>query len=170
MSKIKHNTRQNAKCLKNQIELTHQVAQLTLWQSNHASESQQITSFGADECLTFALVEQDDGVELKVIGWKTLLPQPGEPDYIKGIISLRGDDIPVLDLKILACPSHTEMTQDTCIVLFENPEPYKHYFGIVARGLSNVFTIAHKYRKEGEVVQHLSENPPGSRFQTVVKL
>ena len=160
LRKIKHKARQNARYLRNQIGLTRQVEPLTPWQSKHASKSQRITASAADECLTFVIVEQAEQVELEVIGWKPLSPQPDEPDYIKGMIPLRGAEIPVLDLEILTGAGRTEMTQETCIVLLENPEPYKHYFGIVVEGLSNVINIAHGYRKEGDAVQHFSENVP----------
>lgn len=172
LRKIRHNTRQNARYPRSQIGLARQVEQWSPWQSgrtavtkqrvlkekvlgdysgrpswrNRTSESQRITASGADECLTFAIIEKDNGVELKVIGWKALSPQPDEPDYIKGVIPLRGAEIPVLDLEILTGSGRSKMINETCIVLFENPEPYKHYFGIVVEGLPNVITIAHRYR------------------------
>lgn len=92
--------------------------------------------------LTFAFLEKDYGMELEVVGWAELRPQPDKPDYIKGFINPWGCEIPVIDLRVLYAKSPTRMTATSCIVIFEDVESYRYYFGIVVDELSNVVNIA----------------------------
>lgn len=95
--------------------------------------------------LTFAFFEKDCGMKLELVGWTQLIPQraqSGKRQCVKGIVTLWGDMIPVIDLKFLHRHGSTEMTDTSCIVIFEYSEPYKHYFGIVVEELSEVLNIA----------------------------
>ena len=44
---------------------------------------------------------------------------PGSPNYMKGIINLRGKVLPVIDTKIKMGMPPTEFTKDTCIVVMD---------------------------------------------------
>ena len=92
--------------------------------------------------LAFAFFEKNHGMELEFVGWAKLKPQPDKADYIKGIVNPWGCEIPVIDLGVLYDKGATEMTNTTCIVIFEHFELYKCYFGIVVEELSNVINIA----------------------------
>jgi len=92
--------------------------------------------------LVFAFFEKDRGMELEVIGWTKLTPQPDRPDYIRGLVNPWGCEVPVIDLRTLYGKGKTEMTETTCIVIFEHSELYKYYFGLVVEELSNVINIA----------------------------
>ena len=90
----------------------------------------------------FAFFEKDQGMELEFVGWEKLKPQPDKPHYIRGVVNPWGCEIPVIDLGILYGKGATEMTDTTCIVIFEHFEPYRYYFGMVVKELSNVTNIA----------------------------
>ncbi len=90
----------------------------------------------------FAFFEKDHGMELEFVGWAKLKPQHDKPDYIRGVINPWGCEIPVINLRVLYGKGVTEMTNTTCIVIFEHFEPYKYYFGVVVEELSNVINIA----------------------------
>jgi purine-binding chemotaxis protein CheW len=92
--------------------------------------------------LGFAFLEKDDGMELEVVGWTELTPQPDKPDYIRGVVNPWGCEIPVIDLRTLYGKGTTELTDTTCIVIFEHFESYKYYFGMLVEELSNVINIA----------------------------
>jgi len=99
------------------------------------------------ECnyLTFAFFEKEHGMELEFVGWTHLSApgaQLGRHRCVKGLITPWGGGIPVIDLKFLHGKGSTEMTDSSCIVIFEYSEPYRHYFGIAVEALSNVFNIA----------------------------
>ena len=44
---------------------------------------------------------------------------PGTPDYMRGVINLRGHVVPVLDLKLRFGMKKTEQTVNTCIIIVE---------------------------------------------------
>jgi purine-binding chemotaxis protein CheW len=44
---------------------------------------------------------------------------PGTPDFMRGIINVRGNVVPVVDMRLKFGMSRTEKTVDTCIVIME---------------------------------------------------
>ena len=114
--------------------------------------------------LAFAFLERDDGMELEVVGWTELRRKPEKPDYVTGIVDPWGCEIPVIDLRILYGKDSIKMTAKTCIVIFEQREPYKYYFGIVVEELSNVINIADGTENKASPLllsakRHLSVSP-----------
>jgi len=67
--------------------------------SNHAT-----AEAATDEFLTFALGEEEYGVEIlkvqEIRGYDTVTRLPDAPDYIKGVINLRGTIVPVIDMRL----------------------------------------------------------------------
>ena len=90
----------------------------------------------------FAFFEKDQGMELEFVGWAKLKLQPDKPHYIRGVVNPWGCEIPVIDIRVLYGKGATEMTDTTCIVIFEHFESYKYYFGMLVEELSNVINIA----------------------------
>jgi purine-binding chemotaxis protein CheW len=69
------------------------------------------------EFLTFALGEEEYGVEIlkvqEIRGYDTVTRLPDAPDYIKGVINLRGTIVPVIDMRLkfrLARADYNELT------------------------------------------------------------
>lgn len=79
----------------------------------------------ADVCqyLTFRVDGDTLGVKLEevkeVIEIRTITALPRTPNYVRGVINLRGQIIPVIDLKLKFSMGLTEFTVDSCIVLIE---------------------------------------------------
>ena len=114
--------------------------------------------------LAFAFFEKNHGMELEFVGWAKLKAQPNKPHYIKGVVNPWGCEIPVIDLRDLYGKGATEMTNTTCIVIFEHSELYKYYFGLVVEELSNVINIANgTENKTSQLLlsakRHLSVSP-----------
>ena len=113
--------------------------------------------------LTFAFFEKDEGMQLKVLGWRKLKPESDKPDYVRGTVSPWGLEIPVIDLSALYKKGATKMTSTTCIVIFEHFVTYKYYFGLMVGCLSNVINIAGGETKLSplllSVKRHLSSRP-----------
>ncbi|CUX49110.1 chemotaxis protein CheW [Clostridium sp. C105KSO13] len=82
-------------------------------------EEQQTTSrfltFTSDK-LVFG-VSTDNVIE--IITNYTIRPLPLVPDYIKGIINLRGQIIPVMDMRLKLGKPFVEYTSSTCIIILE---------------------------------------------------
>ncbi len=73
--------------------------------------------------LTFELGEEESGVEIlkvkEIIGVMNITTVPQTPDYMKGVINLRGKVIPVIDLRLKFSMEEEVHTQETCIIVVE---------------------------------------------------
>lgn len=71
--------------------------------------------------LTFCLGNEEYGLEIlkvrEIIGMMPITTVPRTPDYIKGVINLRGKVIPVLDLRLKFGMPEAERTEETCIIV-----------------------------------------------------
>jgi len=77
----------------------------------------------AGKYLTFKLAEEDYGISLlkvrEIIGMMPITSVPRTPDFIKGVINLRGKVIPVTDLRRRFDMPETDYTDRTCIIVVE---------------------------------------------------
>ena len=71
--------------------------------------------------LTFVLAKEEYGVEIlkvrEIIGLMEITSVPRTPDFVKGVINLRGSVIPVIDLRLKFDMPGVEYTQETCIIV-----------------------------------------------------
>lgn len=77
----------------------------------------------AGKHLTFVLGREHYGVPVlkvrEIIRLCDITPVPQMPDYIKGVLNLRGKIIPVADLRVKFRLASTENTDLTCIVVVQ---------------------------------------------------
>ncbi len=73
--------------------------------------------------LTFLLGEEVFGLEVnsvrEVIEYENVYSVPNVPEYIRGVMNLRGDVVPVIDLSSLFYGKSKEVSKFTCIVIVE---------------------------------------------------
>ena len=73
--------------------------------------------------LTFALGSEEYGLEIlkvrEIIGYMDITSVPQTPAYVKGVINLRGQVIPVVDLRSKFAMEAVDTTQETCIIVVE---------------------------------------------------
>ncbi len=73
--------------------------------------------------LTFILADESYGLEIlkvrEIIGSMAITPVPKTPDFVKGVINLRGRVIPVVDLRIKFGLEEAEVTDETCIIVVD---------------------------------------------------
>ena len=73
--------------------------------------------------LTFILGSEVYGIEIlkvrEIIGLMDITTVPQTPDYMKGVINLRGKVIPVIDLRLKFSMQEEEHTQETCVIVVE---------------------------------------------------
>lgn len=73
--------------------------------------------------LTFTLADQDYGIGIlkvkEIIGLMPITSVPRTPEYVKGVVNLRGKVIPVVDLRLRFGMQKVECTERTCIVVVE---------------------------------------------------
>ena len=77
----------------------------------------------AGKYLTFVLAQEEYGLEIlrvrEIIGMMTITAVPRTPEYVKGVINLRGKVIPVVDLRLKFGMPAVEQTDETCIIVVD---------------------------------------------------
>ena len=113
--------------------------------------------------LTFTLAAEDYGLEIlkvrEIIGMMDITAVPQTPEYVKGVINLRGRVIPVIDLRLKFGLEEAEYGERTCIIVVEvQSQVGSVQMGVVVDSVSEVLNI------NGEEI----EPPPsfGARLKT----
>ena len=77
----------------------------------------------ATQYFTFTLGQEDFALEIakvrEVLDYTTITKVPRMPEYLRGVINLRGNVVPVIDLRLKLGMSAIQKTVDTCIVIVE---------------------------------------------------
>lgn len=103
---------------------------------------------GLDQYLTFMLAEEEYGVDIlrvqEIKGWGGVTPMPNMPNYILGVINLRGTVVPIVDLR-----KHFELesipfdkTTVVIVVRVSDEETGERTMGMVVDAVSEVHNIA----------------------------
>jgi purine-binding chemotaxis protein CheW len=97
--------------------------------------------------LTFALAQEEYGLEIlkvrEIIGYIDVTAVPQTPPYVKGVINLRGQVIPVIDLRAKFGMETTAVTEQTCIIVVEITQAGRKFnTGIIVDRVSEVLDIA----------------------------
>jgi len=96
--------------------------------------------------LTFALAHEEYGLEIlkvrEIIGYMDVTAVPQTPHYVKGVINLRGQVIPVVDLRAKFGMEAVEVTDQTCIIVVEIAQNQrKSSTGIIVDRVQEVLDI-----------------------------
>ena len=96
--------------------------------------------------LTFTLAGEEYGIGIlkvkEIIGMMPVTMVPQTPEYVKGVVNLRGKVIPVVDLRLKFGMAAMDYTERTCIVVVEIQRgPAKVMTGIVVDSVSEVLNI-----------------------------
>ncbi|HNU31868.1 MAG TPA: chemotaxis protein CheW [Sedimentisphaerales bacterium] len=96
--------------------------------------------------LTFALAQEQYGLEIlkvrEIIGYMDVTAVPQTPHYVKGVINLRGQVIPVVDLRAKFGMEAVDVTDQTCIIVVEiNQGQRKSNTGIIVDRVQEVLDI-----------------------------
>lgn len=99
-----------------------------------------------NQFLTFFLADEEYGVDIlrvqEIKGWNAVTPIPNTPDYIRGVINLRGIIVPIVDLRRrfgLEAVEYGPMT--VVIVLKVMREDKSRVMGIVVDAVSDVYNV-----------------------------
>lgn len=98
--------------------------------------------------LSFALGEEVYGVAIlkvqEIIGLMNVTSVPRTPEYVRGVINLRGKVIPVVDLRIKFGMEKAEDTERTCIIVVQiaTPGDDEITMGVIVDSVSEVIEIS----------------------------
>ncbi len=109
------------------------------------AEAQDNITVGGSGCqfVTFCLGVEEYGVDIlkvqEIIGITPVTKVPYLPDFIKGVINLRGIVVPIVDLRLRFLLPVAEYTDRTCVVIIKVVE---RVVGMVVDSVSEVMEIA----------------------------
>lgn len=96
--------------------------------------------------LTFMLDRESYGIGIlkvkEIIGMMSITTIPKTPEFVKGVINLRGKVIPVIDLRLKFGMAEIGYTERTCIIVVEIDGGYSTVsMGVVVDSVSEVMNI-----------------------------
>lgn len=106
-----------------------------------------IETHGTDQYLTFVMDDEEYGVDIlsvqEIRGWEKTTRIPNAPNYLRGVINLRGTVVPIVDLRIKFSLEEIDYTPVTVVIVlklvFDGSE---RTIGIVVDAVSDVYSIA----------------------------
>lgn len=110
-------------------------------EENSAPKDQYLIFSADDECFGI-----DINYVIEIIGMEPITAVPDLPEYIKGVINLRGRVVPVMDVLLRFGKSPREYTDRTCIIVVEIDTIY---MGLIIDEVLEVINI------EGEEIMPL---------------
>jgi purine-binding chemotaxis protein CheW len=117
----------------------------SLLESSHSASSS--TRSSLDKHLIFALGSEEFGIQVlnikEIIGMQEITAVPKMPPHVKGVINLRGQVIPVIDLSLKFTLPSQEYTDRTCIIVVRSQTASgDRLMGAIADGVTEVLTIS----------------------------
>ncbi len=96
--------------------------------------------------LTFTMAEEEYGIGIlkikEIIGMMSFTTVPQTPEFVKGVINLRGKVIPVVDLRLRFGMESIDYTERTCIIVVEiEGTTDTVQIGIVVDSVSEVLNV-----------------------------
>jgi purine-binding chemotaxis protein CheW len=119
-----------------------QSAQLST-STARSAESRPTAEVAAHEFLAFTLGKEEYGIEILKVqelrGYESVTSIANSPEFIKGVVNLRGIIVPIIDMRIkfnLGTPTYDQFT----VVIILNISG--HTMGMVVDSVSDVITLA----------------------------
>lgn len=92
--------------------------------------------------LTFPLENESYGIEIRyvteIVGIQSITEVPELPEYIRGIINLRGKIIPVMDVRLRFKKNRIEYNDRTCVIVIDIRDVS---IGLIVDNVSEVISI-----------------------------
>ncbi len=96
--------------------------------------------------LTFMMDNEEYGIQILAVqeirGWEPMTAIPNAPDYVKGVINLRGTVVPVIDLRLRFQLPKVDYSEITVVVIVKVLiEGHEKIMGIVVDAVSDVYSL-----------------------------
>ena len=109
---------------------------------NTEAETNAVTASAAGEYLTFVLGGEEYGLDIlkvqEIRGYDAVTQIANTPDFIKGVVNLRGKIVPIVDLRIKFKLGKVEYNELTVVIILNLG---KRVVGIVVDGVSDVTAL-----------------------------
>lgn len=96
-----------------------------------------------EEFLSFVLEQDEYGVPIldvrEVRGWSPVREIPNSPEYMKGVLEIRGEYVPIVDLRLRFGLTPAKLGATTVVIVLNDAN--KHPLGIIVDGVSEVYPL-----------------------------
>ncbi|MGC4087069.1 MAG: chemotaxis protein CheW [Polyangiaceae bacterium] len=118
----------------------------------------------SEQLLTFMVDGQEYGVDIlrvqEIRGWSAPMPIPNAPGYIKGVINIRGDVVPIADLRERLGLASLEYGQTTVVVVLRVQDANRErVMGVIVDAMSDVTNVPLDAMKPPPTFAEFSEAP-----------
>jgi purine-binding chemotaxis protein CheW len=101
----------------------------------------------ADQYLTFMLNGEEYGVDIlrvqEIKGWIPTTRIPNTPDYIRGVMNLRGAIVPIIDMRLRFAMPAIEYTATTVVIVLKvHSDGVERTIGFVVDAVSDVYNVS----------------------------
>ncbi len=134
--------------------------------------------------LTFTLDKEYFAIEInkvsEVLDYIKITKVPRVPDFILGVINLRGKVLPVIDLRLKLGLQAGDQTQDTCIIIAEvNMEEKTTKIGVVTDSVEDVIGFSQNQidlppklglRLSSEVISGIGKQDQNDNFVIILNI
>src|SRR3569833_3112886 len=122
------------------MPMTNRPGRSSEMEHNPAATAQ---SKQAQEFLTFTLGNEEYGVDIlkvqEIRGYDTVTRIPDTPDFVKGVINLRGTIVPVIDMRLKFKLANAPYDDFTVMIILNVA---RRIVGIVVDGVSDVIGLS----------------------------
>lgn len=110
-----------------------------------ATENQGRVQSAGDEYLSFRLGDEDYGVDIlrvqEIRGWEAVTRIPNSPDYVKGVLNLRGSIVPIFDMRQRLGMEPRQYSKNTVVIVLRiQGDQGERNMGVVVDEVSDVVT------------------------------
>ena len=99
------------------------------------------------ELLTFFLAGEEYGVDIlrvqEIKGWDSVTTIPNTPEYIRGVINIRGSIVPIIDMRLRFALEKKEYDATTVVIVLnvKNTSSANRTMGVVVDAVSDVYNV-----------------------------
>ncbi len=99
-----------------------------------------------DQFLTFILADEEYGVDIlrvqEIKGWEPATEIPNTPEYVQGVINLRGTIVPIIDLRTRFSLTRIEYNNMTVVIVLNvHSGKGERTMGFVVDAVSEVYNL-----------------------------
>jgi purine-binding chemotaxis protein CheW len=110
-------------------------------------ETNELETAAQQQYLTYFLAEEEYGISIQqvkeIIEYTAITKVPKVPRWIRGVINLRGNVVPVVDLAVRFGLEERPITKTSCIIIVEvQQETEKTVMGVIADAVNQVIALA----------------------------
>lgn len=111
-------------------------------QANILDNTETIAEEQGTQFLTLKLADEVYGLEIlrvqEIRGWEAVARVPNAPEYLCGVLNLRGSIVPVYDLRIRFKLPFREYRKDTVLIIVKVTGETDRLVGMIVDGVSDV--------------------------------